>query len=157
MPGLSEQQSTLWGIQVGIIHTYNKGFDSMEVETVDREVYDIIDFQDFIVVPEALSHVITQFNTKHANHYEEGKTECHVVVILASLNGTADYLARYGMCHMESFEETTNNFADIQTHLESDMGRAIPDFLLANGSAFGQGEVIDAVFRLVNVQAIGAE
>lgn len=52
---LSEQQSTLWGIQVGIIHAYNKGFDSMEVEMMDREVYDIIDFQDFIVVPEALS------------------------------------------------------------------------------------------------------
>ncbi|WOH00589.1 hypothetical protein DCAR_0519955 [Daucus carota subsp. sativus] len=56
----------------------------------------------------------------------------------------ADYLARYDMCHMESFEETTNNFDDLQTHLESDMGRAIPNFLLANGSAFGQGEVIDA-------------
>ncbi|KAL1831571.1 hypothetical protein ACET3Z_001222 [Daucus carota] len=129
---------------VGITHAYNKGFDRMEVDTMNIKVFDIIDFQYVILVPRAFSHVVTQLNTRHSKYYEAGKTECHIVVIPALMNGPADYLARYGMRSIESFEETTSNFADLQTYLESDMRRAVPDFLLATGSAFGQEEVIDA-------------
>ena len=71
---------------MGIIQAYNMGFNTIEVEIVSHEVYDIINFQDFIVVPEALSHVITQFNTRHAYRYEEGKTECFLFVIPAAMN-----------------------------------------------------------------------
>lgn len=77
MNNLCEQQGlSSWGIQVGIIQAYNMGFYTIEVEAVSRDVYDIINFQDFIVVSEALSRVITQFNTRHAYQYEEGETEC---------------------------------------------------------------------------------
>lgn len=68
MLGLSKQQSTLWGIQVGITHAYNKGFDRMEVDTMNIKVFDIIDFQYVILVPRAFSHVVTQLNTRHSNY-----------------------------------------------------------------------------------------
>ena len=51
------------GIQMGMIQAYSMGFDSILVETTNREVYYVIDFQDFIVVSEELSQVVTQFNT----------------------------------------------------------------------------------------------
>lgn len=52
-------------------------------------------------------------------------------------------MANYGMRSMISFAETIKSFGDLQTHLNRDMGRDLPEDLLVTGTVFGQGEVVD--------------
>lgn len=76
-----------------------------------------------------------------ANIFVEGKTVRRVSIIPTRMNGTAAYMASYGMQNMSDFVETPEIFGNLQNILNKDMGFALPMAILPN---YGEGELFDA-------------
>ena len=87
-----------------------------------------------------MQEVLRLFNTLHSNNFKIGTTVREITRIPIVQNGTAAYLARYGLDNMSLFAETPGSFGDKQFMLARDMGLLFDAHPPAN---FGMGEIID--------------
>lgn len=56
--GMNELQACLWAAQVGIIQAWQRGFHAIQVEVVNRELYDAIRFQEYVFPPPDLEEAL---------------------------------------------------------------------------------------------------
>ncbi|WOG92781.1 hypothetical protein DCAR_0312057 [Daucus carota subsp. sativus] len=144
MANLSEEQALLSGIQSACIEAKKKDWKLLHIETSNRDVFDTIIAQHHIILREDQREAYALFNTVHANNRKNGRTDRCISCVPASMNGTARYLAEYGMRNMSEFAEFKGMIGDLSYHLDRDMGMALMSPLLEVGSNMGEGEVIDA-------------
>ncbi|KAK1399512.1 hypothetical protein POM88_009375 [Heracleum sosnowskyi] len=116
--GLNEHQAIIWGVQARVIQALNLGFDRTHIETDNREAYDIIRYQEQVVIPQNLEDSMSQFNTFFYNHFKEDMTIRRVSIIPLVMNRTAEYFTR-------------------------DMGLVLPLPVAGLLPNFGKGEVFD--------------
>lgn len=83
------------------------------METVSREVYDDIRFQEFAFPPQNIEEALRQFNTMFNNHYIEEATARRVSIIPPAMNTTAEYLATYGLNNLTQFVEAPELFGNL--------------------------------------------
>lgn len=141
--GMTAVPALVWGVQSGILAALSMGFCQTHIETDNREVYDTIRVQEFIILPPDEEEAFSQFNTLFTNHYAEGETERKVSIIPLNLNHTTQYMANYGLENFQSLVQAPGIFGNLQFFLDRDMGMAIPypEFDLQEN--FGEGEVVD--------------
>lgn len=140
MPGKSKLQATLWGIYHGALHCHELEKWKTHIETDHWGALEALSFQEEMPQQEDVQEVLRLFNTVHSNNFKIGTTEREITRIPIVQNGTAAYLVRYGLEHMNSFAETPGSFGEKQFMLDRDMGLLFDSHPPAN---FGMGEVID--------------
>lgn len=69
--GMSELHALLWGTQVGLLAVLSLDFHKALVETDNREAYDTIRVQEFIILPPDLEEAFSHFNTLFANQFQK--------------------------------------------------------------------------------------
>ena len=86
------------------------------------------------------------FNTVHANHYEEGKTNRQISWVPEHMNDAARYMAEYGLEHFSSFMELPwpETVGNLQFFMDRDMGMIIANPEVELLPNLGLGEVVDA-------------
>lgn len=141
--GMSELSAIIWGAQAGVLAALSMNMHKIQIETDNREAYDTIRVQEFIILPPDLEEAFSQFNTLFANQFQENLTVRQISIIPVELNGTAQYMASYGMERLDALVLAPSSFGNIQHYLDRDMGRAMPypEFELQDN--LGEGEVID--------------
>ena len=143
LPNQTEEQALMSGIQAALIHAQKKKWDLLHIETTNRHVYDTIRHQEHIFLDEDQLEVYSMFNTIYANHFAEGKTKRVIACIPQRMNGTAEYMANYGLEKGLEFGEFNGTVGNMDYFLARDMGMTMP---LPNNEALqnlGEGEVID--------------
>lgn len=143
----------VWGTQAGLLVALSMGFQKAMVETDNREAYDTLHIQEFIFLPPDLEDAFGQFNTLFNNQFQENITERKVSVILLEYNGTAQYMASYGMEKMQELVLAPGHFGDIHHYLQRDMGMILPFPQFELLENFGEGEVLDPSPPLSPVEA----
>ena len=131
------------GIHDALIHAQEKKWDLLHIETTNRHVYDTIRHQEHIFLEDEQLEVYSMFNTIYANHFAEGKTKRVIACIPQRMNGTAEYMAQYGIDKGLEFGEFTGTVGNMDYYLARDMGMTMP---LPNPEVLqnlGEGEVID--------------
>ena len=85
------------------------------------------------------------FNTVHANHYEEGKTNRQISWVPEHMNDAARYMAEYGLEHFSSFVELPwpETIGNLQFFMDRDMGMIIANPEVELLPNLGLGEVVD--------------
>lgn len=140
MPGKTKLQATLWGIYHGALQCYKLEEWKTHIETDHWGALEAISFQEEVHQQEDIQEVLRLYNTLHSNNFKIGTTEREITRIPVVRNGTAAYLARYGLEHLNHFAETPGSFGEKQFMLDRDMGLLFDEHPPAN---FGMGEVID--------------
>lgn len=135
---MDEMQATLWAANAGIIQACKRDFHAIHMETVNREVYDAIRFQEFAFPPPNMEEALQQFNTMFNNHFIEEATSMRFSIIPPAMNATAEYMASYGLNNLTQFVEAPALFENLQYFLDRDMGLVLPMEIIPN---FGLGEV----------------
>lgn len=141
MPGKTKLQATLWGIYHGALNCHQLEEWKTHIESDHWGAVEAISFQEEFLQQEDIQEVLRLFNTLHANHFQVDTTKRTITRIPVMQNGTAAYLARFGMKNLSSFTETPGSFGEKQFMIERDMGLMLSLAPLAN---FDMGEVIDA-------------
>lgn len=79
--GMTEIPALMWATQSGILSALALGFHKTHIETDNREVYDTVRVQEFIILPPDLDEIFDQLNTLFANVYLEDVTARRVSII----------------------------------------------------------------------------
>lgn len=111
--GMSEIPTLIWGAHAGILTALSLGFRKTHIEMDNREAYDTIRVQEFIILPPDLEDAFGHFNTLFANQFNEGKTERMVSIILIELNRMAEYMAVYGLDKYSSLVQAPAVFGNL--------------------------------------------
>ncbi|WOG97860.1 hypothetical protein DCAR_0417201 [Daucus carota subsp. sativus] len=130
-------------IQSACIEALNKKWDKLHIETVNRDIFDTVRWQEHLALDDDQIEVYGMFNTIHANNFKEGKSDRKLSCVPLFMNSTAEYLAIYGMNNLSEFAEVPNMVGDLHYYLERDMGRALPLPIRQVGLLLGDGEVED--------------
>lgn len=143
-PTLNEEQALMVGIQAACVEAEKKKWGHIQIETSNPDIYDTIRMQEHLVLRDDQLEVYSLFNTVHANHFITNKTIRHISWVPQRMNGTAEYLATYGMNNLTEFSEFTGSFGELNYYLARDMGLVLPSPIREAASFLGDGEVIDA-------------
>ncbi|KAL1824794.1 hypothetical protein ACET3Z_011572 [Daucus carota] len=141
LPGLTEEQAIMTGLQAACDHAITKEWDLTHIETVSQRVYDTIGQQDMIMLNDDQLEVYRNFNTIFANNFKEGITKRRIACIPRFMNTTAEYLANYGLANMSEFGEVEHSVGDLEFHLARDMGRTLPPPFVMGNLILGDGEM----------------
>ena len=131
------------GIQAALIHAQEKGWELIHIETTSMQVYDTVTHQEHFFLNDMQLEVYSAFNTIYANHYEKDRTKRVIACIPERMNGSAAYMANYGLYHASVFGEVSGSVGDLEYHLARDMGMTLPRPTLEVAQNIGDGEVID--------------
>lgn len=140
---MTEGQALLRGMHAGVIEALKWKEHRVHIDLDNQDIFEVLRFQDEIVVVDELVEALAQFNSLHNNHFEEGLTARRLSLVSPKMNATAIYMASYGMEHLSLFVEAPGMFGDLHTYLERDMGLYLPAFMVENIEKFDSGEVED--------------
>ena len=143
LPLQSEEQAIMTGIQAALIHAQEKGWELTHIETTSMQVYDTVTHQEHFFLDDVQLEAYGAFNTIYANHYEKDRTKRVIACIPARMNGSAAYMANYGLNHASEFGEISGLVGELEYYLARDMGMTLPRPTLEVALNIGDGEVID--------------
>ena len=143
--GMTEAEAIIWGMHAGAVQALKLGEQKVHFDIDNEDVYDVIRFQDEIVVVDELVEPLSQFNTLHNNHFNNGLTARRLSWVDVEMNRVAEYMATYGLENLKTYVEIPGDkvFGDLQHLMDRDMGLAPPDQMVEAVEVFGLGEVID--------------
>lgn len=118
---MTEIPTLIWGFQSCILAALSLGFRKMHIEMDNKEAYDTVRIQEFIILPPDQEDAFAQFNTLFANQFKDGETERMVSIIPIESNRTAEYMAAYGLDNFSSLVQTPAVFGNLQHFLDRDM------------------------------------
>lgn len=72
--GMTDLLAILWGAQTSILAALSLKYHKIHIKTDNREAYDTIWVQEFIILPPDLEEAFSQFNTLFANQFQEDIT-----------------------------------------------------------------------------------
>lgn len=140
---LSEEQAVVTAIHAACEFAISKDWDATYVETVSPRVFDIISLPDLIPLNDDLLPVYRNLYTLFVNNFKVGLTKRRIACIPQFKNGTAEYLANFGLANMTEFGMVEHAVGNLDYHLARDMGRTlIPPYIAVN-QILGDGEVVD--------------
>lgn len=70
-------QATIWGIKVTLIYLTENDYNKIMMETVNREVHDIIRLGEHIIIPQELTGVMTRFDSIYSKRMYHSLTNLY--------------------------------------------------------------------------------
>lgn len=136
---LTDEQAIVTALHAACEHAISKGWDATHIETTSPRVYDTISLQEHIFLDQDQLEVYRKLNTLLANNFKEGLTKRKVACIPGFMNGSAEYLANYGLANVTEFGEINHSVGELDHFLARDMGRT----LIPASQLLDNGEVVD--------------
>lgn len=144
---LSKEQVILASIQAACIESLRKKWELTHIKTTDRHVFDVILIWEHMIPWENQLEGYNLFNTIHANHFKDGKTDQKISCIPPHKNAIAQHLASFAMHHMTAFVDIPGNIGDLQYYLDRDSGMVLPSPIREMIPNLGRARLLMVPFR----------
>lgn len=130
-------------VHAGIVQAVKKESNKVHLETDNLDAYDILMFQDKLILEDNIQEVIKKINTLVKNKLSSVLGACKMSSIPKEHNTVAAYLASYGLEHMNSFAAISSYFGNLYELVKLNMGWGPLSPTIDPVPNFGRGEILN--------------